>query len=102
MQRNLPATKNVLILVGSDSETETRPTDNYLPISLKGGGKCSPHARGGKEERPVYFVSRTLQAAKTRYQMIEKVEFALVLTARRMRPYFPLSYHDGKNRLPNL
>jgi len=40
------------------------------------------------EEYPVYFVSRTLHAAKTRYQMIEKVALALVLTARRMRPYF--------------
>ena len=40
------------------------------------------------EEHPVYFVSRTLHAAETRYQMIEKVALALVLTARRMRPYF--------------
>ena len=40
------------------------------------------------EERLVYFGSRTLHAAKTRYQMIEKVALALVLTVRRMRPYF--------------
>jgi len=40
------------------------------------------------EEWLVYFVSRTLHAAKTRYQMIEKVAFALVLTTRRMHPYF--------------
>ena len=42
----------------------------------------------GKEERPVYLVSCTLHAVKTRYQMIEKVALALVLTARTMRPYF--------------
>ena len=36
----------------------------------------------------MYFVSRTLHSAETRYQMIEKVALALVLTARRMRPYF--------------
>jgi len=41
-----------------------------------------------KEERPVYFVSRTLHVDETRYQMIQKVAFALVLTIRRMRPYF--------------
>jgi len=41
-----------------------------------------------REEHPMYFVSRTLHAAETRYQMIEKVALALVLTARRMRPYF--------------
>jgi len=40
------------------------------------------------EERPVYFVSRTLHVAETRYQMIEKVALALVVTARRMHPYF--------------
>jgi len=40
------------------------------------------------EEHPVHFVSRTLHAAETRYQMIEKVALALVLTARRIRPYF--------------
>jgi len=40
------------------------------------------------EQRPVYFTNRTLQEAETRYQMIEKVALALVLTARRMRPYF--------------
>jgi len=40
------------------------------------------------EIRPIYFVSRTLHAAETRYQMIEKVALALVLTVRWMRPYF--------------
>jgi len=36
----------------------------------------------------MYIVSRTLHSAETRYQMIEKVALALVLTARRMHPYF--------------
>jgi len=40
------------------------------------------------EQRPVYFTSKTLQEAETRYQMIETVALALVITARRMRPYF--------------
>ena len=40
------------------------------------------------EERPVYFVSRVLQGAEVRYQMVEKVALALVITARRMRMYF--------------
>jgi len=40
------------------------------------------------EEHLVYFVSRMLHATETRYQMIEKVALALVLTARRMRLYF--------------
>jgi len=41
-----------------------------------------------KEKRSVYFVSQTLHATETRYQMIEEVTFVPVLMARRMRPYF--------------
>jgi len=40
------------------------------------------------EERPVYFISRVLHGAEIRYQMVEKVTLALVITARRMRMYF--------------
>ena len=40
------------------------------------------------EEGLVYCISQTLHANETRYQMIEKVAFALVLTTRRMCPYF--------------
>jgi len=40
------------------------------------------------EEHPVYYVSRTLHTTEKRYQMIEKVTLALVLTTRRMQPYF--------------
>jgi len=35
------------------------------------------------EQKPVYFVSRTLQDAKAKYQTIEKVTLALVTTAER-------------------
>ena len=35
----------------------------------------------------VYFVSRTLQDPKTRYQMVEKLALSLVHAARRLRPY---------------
>jgi len=40
------------------------------------------------EQKPVYFVSRKLQEAEVRYQMIEKVALVLVMTVRRMRAYF--------------
>ncbi|XP_014524092.1 uncharacterized protein LOC106780328 [Vigna radiata var. radiata] len=36
----------------------------------------------------VYFVSRTLQDAETRYRQVEKVALALLHAARRLRPYF--------------
>jgi len=40
------------------------------------------------EQRLVYFISRVLQSAKTRYQLIEKIALALLTTARRLLQYF--------------
>ncbi|XP_072081183.1 uncharacterized protein [Arachis hypogaea] len=42
----------------------------------------------GKTQKPVYFVSRILQPAETRYPKIEQLALALVTTERRMRQYF--------------
>jgi len=41
-----------------------------------------------KEHRPIYFVSWTLQGAEVRYQKIEKVALAVVMTVRWLRYYF--------------
>ncbi|XP_014524217.1 uncharacterized protein LOC106780445 [Vigna radiata var. radiata] len=40
------------------------------------------------EPRLIYFVSRVLQPAETRYQLVEKVALALLHASRRLRPYF--------------
>ncbi|KAM1182313.1 hypothetical protein ACFX19_000822 [Malus domestica] len=42
----------------------------------------------GNVERPVYYASKALQDAKTRYSNIEKLALALVMSARKLRPYF--------------
>ncbi|CAL8992900.1 unnamed protein product [Prunus brigantina] len=39
-------------------------------------------------EHPVHYVSKALQDAEARYPDIEKLAFALVVSARRLRPYF--------------
>jgi len=44
--------------------------------------------QGRTEQKPIYFVSRVLQDAETRYQVIEKVVIALVHASRRLRQYF--------------
>nr|KYP54649.1 Retrovirus-related Pol polyprotein from transposon 297 family [Cajanus cajan] len=41
-----------------------------------------------KAQTPIYFISRVLQDAERRYQMVEKLALALVTAARRLRPYF--------------
>nr|KYP55489.1 Retrotransposable element Tf2 [Cajanus cajan] len=40
------------------------------------------------EQQPVYFISRTLQDAERRYQLIEKVALGLIYTACQLRQYF--------------
>ncbi|KAM0962683.1 hypothetical protein TB2_021472 [Malus domestica] len=42
----------------------------------------------GNVERPVYYASKALQDAKTRYSNIDKLALALVMSARKLRPYF--------------
>ena len=42
----------------------------------------------GGNQHPVYFVSRTLQDPKTRYQIVEKLVLSLVHAAYRLRLYF--------------
>ncbi|KAJ3696801.1 hypothetical protein LUZ61_000506 [Rhynchospora tenuis] len=39
-------------------------------------------------QKPVYFVSRVLRDTETRYPAIEKNAFAIVVTAKKLRPYF--------------
>ncbi|KAM1545222.1 hypothetical protein ACFX10_045592 [Malus domestica] len=42
----------------------------------------------GNVERPVYYASKALQDAETRYSNIEKLALALVMSAGKLRPYF--------------
>ncbi|XP_027936375.1 uncharacterized protein LOC114191403 [Vigna unguiculata] len=41
-----------------------------------------------KEQRLIYFVSKTLRGAEARYQKIEKVALAVIFSTRRLRHYF--------------
>ena len=41
-----------------------------------------------KEQKPVYYTSRALLGAEERYPPMEKLAFALVMVARKLKPYF--------------
>ncbi|XP_021771207.1 uncharacterized protein LOC110735341 [Chenopodium quinoa] len=41
-----------------------------------------------KVQQLIYFVSHTLTDAETRYPLLEKVAYAVVVAARKLRPYF--------------
>lgn len=42
----------------------------------------------GSKKLPVYYVSLSLVDAETRYSHLEKLAIALVVAARKLRPYF--------------
>ncbi|RVW91194.1 hypothetical protein CK203_031663 [Vitis vinifera] len=41
-----------------------------------------------KEQRPIYYISRAMTDAETRYSKIEQTTLALRNTAQKLRPYF--------------
>ncbi|XP_073025097.1 uncharacterized protein [Primulina eburnea] len=42
----------------------------------------------GTDQKPIYYVSHALRGAELRYSELEKIALALVMTARKLRPYF--------------
>ena len=42
----------------------------------------------GVAQTPIYYVSKALQDAETRYSEIKKLVLALVIAAKKLRPYF--------------
>lgn len=41
-------------------------------------------------QRPVYYASQILKVSEIKYSKVEKVVYALVVTTRKVRPYFYL------------
>ena len=42
----------------------------------------------GSKQLPIYYVSKALLDAETRYRHMEKLSLALIVAARKLRPYF--------------
>ncbi|GAU20758.1 hypothetical protein TSUD_239520 [Trifolium subterraneum] len=59
----------------------------YLAVSEKALSSALVQEVGG-EEKPVYFVSRILRGAETRYKKIERLCLAVVITVHKLRQYF--------------
>ncbi|KAK2999689.1 hypothetical protein RJ639_023941 [Escallonia herrerae] len=59
----------------------------YLSISEVAVSTVLIREEEGKQ-RPVYYISKVLQDVETRYPRIDKVALALVISVRKLRPYF--------------
>ncbi|KAL0411845.1 UNVERIFIED_CONTAM: hypothetical protein Slati_3774200 [Sesamum latifolium] len=67
----------------------------YVYLSVAPQAVSSILIREEEEKQlPIYYVSKVLNGAEGRYTPIEKLALALVVTARRLRPYF-LSHPIG-------
>ncbi|KAI5355346.1 hypothetical protein L3X38_008241 [Prunus dulcis] len=61
----------------------------YLYLSVSGTAVSSVLIRKPeKAELPIFYVSKALQSAELRYTPLEQLALALVVSARRLRPYF--------------
>ena len=69
-----------------------KPTGGEALILYLGVSEFSISAVLIKEEeqaqQPVYYVSKRLLDAETRYSNMEKLAYALILASRKLRPYF--------------
>ncbi|WJX58397.1 hypothetical protein P8452_43858 [Trifolium repens] len=59
----------------------------YLTVSDKALSSALVQEIKG-EEKTVYFVSRTFKGAEAKYQKIDKLSLAVIVTARKLRQYF--------------
>ncbi|KAL2226893.1 UNVERIFIED_CONTAM: Retrovirus-related Pol polyprotein from transposon [Sesamum indicum] len=59
----------------------------YLGVSENAVSLVLVREEGG-QQNPIYYVSKMLQGAELRYTEMEKLALALVVTARKLRPYF--------------
>jgi hypothetical protein len=71
----------------------------YLAVSRTGVSSVLVREESGKQ-RPVYFTSKVLHGAEEQYPRIEKLAYALVISARRLRPYFQAQCGAGPHRIP--
>ncbi|CAL9218007.1 unnamed protein product, partial [Arabidopsis halleri] len=40
------------------------------------------------DQKPIFYISKSLTSPETRYTMMEKLALAVVISARKLRPYF--------------
>ncbi|KAL2250206.1 UNVERIFIED_CONTAM: Retrovirus-related Pol polyprotein from transposon [Sesamum indicum] len=87
-ERALQELKNYLTtppLLGNPKDGEVL----FLYLSVSGNAVSSILVReDGGQQNLIYYVSKMLQGAELRYTEMEKLALALVVTARKLRPYF--------------
>ena len=71
----------------------------YIPV-LQAAVSAALVRNEGGSQRPVYFISRAFRGAKERYPRMEKLAFALITAAQKLKP-FP-SLHNRSSDGPTF
>src|SRR5215471_14034793 len=71
----------------------SKPTEGevlylYLATSPEAVSSVLVREDSNRVQKPVYYTSRVLHDAETRYSRTEKMIYSLVLSTQRLRPYF--------------
>ncbi|KFK32069.1 hypothetical protein AALP_AA6G195500 [Arabis alpina] len=59
----------------------------YIAVSKTAVSAVLVHEERG-EQKPIFYVSKTLTDAETRYPQLEKLALSVVMASRKLRPYF--------------
>ena len=59
----------------------------YIAVSQAAVSAALVRDKGGSQQ-PVYFISRAFRGVEERYPRMEKLAFALITAARKLKPYF--------------
>ena len=65
-----------------------RPLLLYLALNSQAIKALLAQEDNDENEQPVYYVSRTLKDAKTRYPRIEKAYLVVIYVSQRLKRYF--------------
>ena len=59
----------------------------YIAVSKAAVSAALVRDEGGSQ-RPIYFISRAFRGAEERYPRMEKLAFAFIIAAQKLKPYF--------------
>uniref|UniRef100_A0A2N9I6U4 RNA-directed DNA polymerase n=1 Tax=Fagus sylvatica TaxID=28930 RepID=A0A2N9I6U4_FAGSY len=86
-QRGIEANPDKIKAVLEMTPPRAKPSPLYLAVSPTAVSSALIREDGGTQ-LPVYYTSRAFQGAEDRYPAMEKLALALVIAARKLRPYF--------------
>ncbi|XP_024015916.1 uncharacterized protein LOC112089172 [Eutrema salsugineum] len=88
LRRSLCRAEEILVYAAILSKPETGET-LYLYIEILEFAVSSVLVREDRgEQKPIFYISKSLDGLEYRYPTLEKFAFAVVISAKKLRPYF--------------